>query len=170
MKRIIILFFATLSVLCASAQINNSIWGLTLGFSRTKDLKSYLHEHKMNYKDYCDDFGEIDVKADYCTIIPFGGIDWDSIEFTFQNDVLRHFEMRVSFDSDEDLHKAFTRLREALLSRYKEFLNGFKDDPECRSSVGLKDSKTSVILFPFKKDKELLLSYSFVNNSSLEDL
>jgi hypothetical protein len=109
--------------------------------------------------------GIYDIDEDIQTKINFAGQEWAEAEFAFVNDVLENVSFIGRFKDKNQLKKTFDVLREALLTKYKDYI-----DLDANFFVRLKDTHVTVALIPFDADLELRLQYFFHNDSSLDDL
>ena len=160
MRQYILLFILMLASLRCTAQINSSIWGLSIGSSTKQQVRSVINQKGFSI--------ETEPDGAYCIKYPkgvkFGGEWWTYISFTFVNGLL----CEVWFQNNEvesisisDIAANYNRIKKTLdekYSKYKSF-SGKKDDGSVYSDYWDETTTLSINLHIYNGVKYISLVY-----------
>ena len=147
-----------LASLGCTAQINSSIWGLSIGSSTKQQVRSVINQKGFSI--------ETEPDGAYCIKYPkgvkFGGEWWTYISFTFVNGLL----CEVWFQNNEvesisDIAANYNRIKKTLdekYSKYKSF-SGKKDDGSVYSDYWDETTTLSINLHIYNGVKYISLVY-----------
>lgn len=118
MKRYLITFIALLFSSISFAQITRSIWGLKLGESTLKEVKSVVREKGFKLKKESEGLYSVESKK-----LTFGGANWYYLLFKFYDNKL--VSCQFLGDDNHDLSLIYTheKLKKSLHTKYADYLN-----------------------------------------------
>ncbi len=147
MKKIILILIMMAVCLTGYSQLNNKIWGLTLGSSTRQQAKNVLQAKGYPFDEF-DEGATLGVFLDGG--ISFGGVTWDFVFLQFYNNTL----YSIGFNKEDDGDYWFDVLKEKLDRKYDYYRNTEEID-----KVSYRDDDTWIICF-YNEENLLRLIYS----------
>lgn len=157
MKRILVLLFMLMSLMTAEAQINQTIWGVTLGKSTQYQVKIMLE--RKGYKIQIMPDGSYGIEVDN---VSFGGAFWSWVNFSFVNGYLSEIWFQNNKrQSPVDLYKVYDKLHTTLNDKYMQYHFSIPSNDMTIKSSFYSDNHTLIILSIWRVDYQEFISLSY---------
>lgn len=142
MKKILIISILSFAYLVGFAQINRTIWGVTLGKSTKSNVRAVLIN--KGFSVHTSSKGGYSILT---TGIYFGGENWSYASFDFADGLL----FKVSFQNNKDDSEAlpesvYERLKIALDKKYGRYYYNLVTRDEVTAWSNYSDGKTNILL------------------------
>lgn len=163
MKKILLLAMAMLLAVAAHAQIQNQIWGLTLGKSTRQDVRNVLEEKGLTIHELDGGLGASPDEG----LITFGSCTWSTAVFGFYQGQLKFVAFSRYWGESDDATNTYYQLKDKLDAKYSSYyislLEGVEDAVYADGVVKI-DLHTK---FNDLYDKGVTLGYSDVRLTGL---